>query len=53
MDVVCSAHEFKSDEPFDVVISTEMLEHNRHWLASLANMCKLVKSGGVLLFTCA
>ena len=26
VDIICSGHEFKSDEEFDVIISTECLE---------------------------
>lgn len=53
VDVVCSGHEYKPDQYFDVVISTEMLEHNKYWKETLQNMVNLVWESGMLLFTCA
>lgn len=38
---------------FDTVISCEALEHDRRWTESLVAMYALVKSGGLLLITCA
>ena len=52
VDVVCPIHLYRSD-PFDVVISTEMLEHDINWQRSLVNMQSLTAMGGILLFTCA
>ena len=52
VDIVCPIHEFKA-EPFDLVISTEMLEHDSTWKESLQNMETLLKPGGLLLVTCA
>lgn len=40
-------------EQFDVVASTEALEHDRDWHASLVRMAFMVKPGGLLLITCA
>lgn len=37
----------------DVVISTEMLEHDKEWAASLRAMYDVLKPGGLLLITCA
>ena len=54
VDVISKAHEFK---PFyvkyGVVISTEMLEHDRYYRESLKNMVDLLLPGGLLLITCA
>lgn len=36
---------------FDVVISTEMLEHVSNWRAAVMNMKRVVRPGGVLLVT--
>ena len=38
---------------YDVVISTEMLEHCKHWEYALQNMYMALKVGGLLLVTCA
>lgn len=36
---------------FDVVISTEMLEHAEDWQAAIRNMVEILRPGGVLIFT--
>lgn len=53
VDVVCRAHEYRSEGPVDVVISTEMLEHDEFWRESLRNALLILRKGGLLLFTCA
>lgn len=54
VDVVCRAHELAlPNETFDVVISTEMLEHDMFYPASLQNMVRLLKPGGLLVISCA
>jgi SAM-dependent methyltransferase len=53
VDIVKKASEFKSSELFDVVISCEMLEHDPQWPESLANMYRLLRSGGLMIVTCA
>ena len=55
VDVVCPIHEYKPDERslFDVVISTNMLEHDKHWEKSLPVMVRLLRAGGLLLISCA
>jgi SAM-dependent methyltransferase len=54
VDVVCSGHLFKSDDLFDVVISTECFEHDEHWQQTLKNIINnLLKDGGLFLFSCA
>lgn len=42
----------KSDS-FDLVISTEMLEHDNEWADSLKKMYDLLKPAGLLIVTCA
>lgn len=37
--------------PIDVVISTEMLEHDRHWKKSIQAMYDILRPGGLLLIT--
>ena len=52
--VVCSGHLFKSNDLFDVVISTECFEHDEHWQQTLKNVINnLLKDGGLFLFSCA
>lgn len=53
VDVVSMVHEFESDKPFDVVLSTEMLEHDPHWQASVRAMVRQVGPGGALILTWA
>lgn len=53
VDRVIPIHELLIFEHFDVVISTEMLEHDKHWQASLNSMYKNLKPGGLLILTCA
>lgn len=54
VDRVCDATELTSifdSESFDLVISTEMLEHVWDWRAVISNMKNLVRPGGVMLMT--
>jgi GT2 family glycosyltransferase len=53
VDVVSLAHEFTTERPFDVVLSTEMLEHDPHWQASVRRMSEVVRPGGSVFVTCA
>jgi SAM-dependent methyltransferase len=55
VDVVCSGHQYRKGEKeiFDVIISTECLEHDVHYVETLQNMFKLLKKGGLMIITCA
>jgi GT2 family glycosyltransferase/SAM-dependent methyltransferase len=64
VDVVCLAHEFTPTEDggrrtedggafFDLAVSTEMLEHDPFWRASLRRMIEVVRPGGCVVVTCA
>lgn len=53
VDVVCRGHEYKDDQPFDIVISSECFEHDEFWNLTIQNAINLLKPGGLLLFTCA
>lgn len=53
VDVVTQVHEYDPDKQYDVVISSEMLEHDMSYRQSLQNMFALTKPGGLLLFTAA
>lgn len=54
VDMVCSAEELLNcfcDDNFDVVISTEMIEHVKDWRKVISNIKKICKPGGILLIT--
>lgn len=54
VDVVCVAHEFSApDETYDVIISTECFEHDMHYEKTIKNIYRMLKPGGLFLFTCA
>lgn len=54
VDVISKAHEYSApDASFDTVISTEMFEHDKFLNLSFLNMVRVLKPGGLLLFTCA
>ncbi len=49
-DVVNLASDF-SGQSFDVVVTTEMLEHVRNWSNAVSNLKQVVASGGLLVIT--
>lgn len=54
VDIICGAEasvERLGAESFDVVISTEMLEHVRNWRKVVSNIKNLCRPGGVILLT--
>lgn len=64
VDIVCPIHAFTPLKRkwrigrlyyvfYDVVISTEMLEHDKYWKQSLERMYWLLKPSGLLLITAA
>jgi len=54
VDIVCRAHEYPIPEKkFDVVISTECFEHDMHLSKTIPHIIKLLKVGGLFIFTCA
>jgi SAM-dependent methyltransferase len=53
VDVVCRGHEYKDDQPFDIVISSECFEHDEFWNLTIQNGIDLLKPGGLFLFSCA
>ena len=52
VDVVGNAHEYKSTK-VDVVITTEMLEHDKYAAKSIKNGLSLLKKGGIFIGTAA
>ena len=53
VDVISLAHEFQPEHKAGVVISCEMLEHDRFWKLSLQNMYDVLEDGGLMIITCA
>lgn len=54
VDAISVAHEYDApDESFDVVISSQALEHDMHWRKTLAKAYQLVRPNGLLAFSCA
>ena len=54
VQLVCKAHELNIENSFiDTIISTECFEHDMYYEKSLKNIVRLLKSGGLFLFTCA
>jgi hypothetical protein len=51
VDIVSLAHEYQHDGKADVVISTEMLEHDMFWQSSLMNMVNILRPSGLLMLT--
>ncbi len=54
VDMVSLIHEFNAeDNSFDFIISTECFEHDMYYEKSLLNISRLLRPGGMFLFTCA
>jgi SAM-dependent methyltransferase len=54
VDIVCPAQEYDApDETFDTIISCECWEHNPFYKESIQNAVRMLKPGGLFLFTCA
>lgn len=53
VDIVSPIHQYEPGHQFDIVISTEMLEHDIHWQESLRKMYDLLEPNGLLVLTCA
>lgn len=54
VDLVCEGQNYDApDASFDVAISAECFEHNPYWKETFDNMVRLVRKGGLVVFTCA
>ena len=54
VDIIASGHALNlPDNTFDVIISTECAEHDLHYKDTLKNITRMLKSGGLFVFTCA
>ncbi|HZD54754.1 MAG TPA: methyltransferase domain-containing protein [Candidatus Aquicultoraceae bacterium] len=54
VDEICDAEDLLGRygaERFDIVISTEMIEHTRNWRKVVSNLKHLCRQGGILLVT--
>ena len=54
VDIICSVEKLEErfgKESFDVVISTEMIEHVRNWKLAISNLKNVCKPGGSILIT--
>src|SRR5262245_45993460 len=54
VDLVAFAHQLTfPDQSFDVVVSTECLEHDPHWRETIVAMRRMLKEDGLLIVTAA
>lgn len=53
VDIVGNFNDVKFDKQYQVVVSCEMLEHDKTWDKSLRKMYNLLQDNGLLLITCA
>jgi SAM-dependent methyltransferase len=51
VDQVISSWDIEFEEEFDVVVSTEMFEHDAYFWKSMVTMTRALKQGGYLLLT--
>jgi len=52
--IVCKTKDLPfADDTFDTIISTECFEHDAEYADSLTKIYKLLKPGGLFVFTCA
>jgi len=51
VDVISIAHEFKCDEQFDVIVSTNTFEHDMYFELTLNKMVELLKPEGLMFFS--
>lgn len=54
VDVVLKGHEFNApDNTYDTIISTECFEHDMYYRDTIQNIIRMLKPGGMFIFTCA
>lgn len=54
VDIVSPGHALgMPDGTFDVIISTECFEHDMHYQATIINAIRMLKPGGLFVFSCA
>jgi SAM-dependent methyltransferase len=54
VDVISVAHKYDApDASFDTIISTEVFEHDMYYAETVKNVIRMLKIGGLFMFTCA
>ena len=54
VDIISVGHLFDGkDDDYDVIISTEVFEHDMYYEQTITNIMRMLKPGGLFLFTCA
>jgi len=54
VDIVCPGHLYDApSEYFDIIISTEVFEHDLYYRETISNIMRMLKPGGIFMFTCA
>ena len=54
VDVISAGQDYDAaDDSFDVVLSGECMEHNPDWVATVQNMIRMLRPGGLFLLSCA
>jgi SAM-dependent methyltransferase len=54
VDFISTGHKWSAvDGHYDTIISTECFEHDKFYAFTLQNAVRMLKSGGLLVFTCA
>ena len=54
VDIVCPAQDYDApDNSYDVIVSCECFEHNPFYKETIQNAYRILKPGGMFLFTCA
>lgn len=54
VDFACKGHELQfPDNSFDVIVSTECFEHDPYYEKTIKNIVRMLRPGGLFLFTCA
>ena len=54
VDIVSKGHELGfPNDTFDIVISTECFEHDQYYISTIQNIYRMLKPGGLFIFTCA
>jgi len=53
VDVISLAHEYNvSDETYDIIITNDCFEHDMFFEKTIINIVRMLKKGGLFLFTC-